>query len=571
MKRFFTKSTVLAIFSFFCLEAVNGQTMNHHWLKSFGGESYERGNCIAVDESGNSFIAGFFAETADFDPGEESFLMTAIGHFDSFIVRLNASGDLVWARQLGGIDSYTEALSLTLDAEGNVYIVGYFNATVDFDPSEEGVYQLTSAGNKDVFICKLNSQGEFVWAHKIGIYSEEQAFSVTVSPQGNLLIAGCFEGTVNLNPVPDQQYWLTSNGGWDIFILKLTADGHFIWARRVGGEYWDYYPVITTNALEEVFVVGSFQVSGDFNPGEEEYILESMGGEDGFFLKLNADGDFMWAHRIGGSGYDRPTGIAVAPDGDVIVGGTFSSIVDFDFSEEVFELTEIGDADLFLARYTTDGELVWVTQMGGAESEFLKSMAIDLAGNIYCTGGFYYSTDLNPLGAPYAFTSAGMADGFVSMHNSYGNLVWAGRMGGSQMDWGSGIAVDTEGNVYITGTFHDVADFPPHEANHILTSLGSEEVFVFKMSVDYNAGLHNESDKQISLLFPNPTSDFLNIHLGSEFLGASYSIIDLTGRVIKEGIVDSEQFVLSVSNLAAGAYFFKLRGKILVVDKFLKS
>jgi len=253
------------------------------------------------------------------------------------------------------------------------------------------------------------------------------------------------------------------------------------------------------------------------------------------------------------------------------VGGVFGGTVDFDLSQEVFELVEMGDGDMFLARYSTDAELIWVTQMGGVESEFLKSLAVDLSGYIYCTGGFYYATDLNPLGTPYTFTSAGMADGFVSMHNSLGNLIWAGRMGGSQTDWGSGIAVDSEANVYIIGTFQDVANFPPYQASHILTSMGSEEVFVFKMSVDDNTGLQNNNDKLISKVFPNPACEILSINLGNEFLGAYYSVIDLTGRAIKEGIIDSEQFTLSVSDMAQGAYIFKVKGKKILLEKFLKS
>ena len=132
----------------------------------FGGTSNDYGNSIAVDASGNIYTTGYFAGTVDFDPSAGTYNLTSAGGNDIFISKLDASGNFVWAKQLGGTND-EKGNSIVVDASGNIYTTGNFAGTVDFDPGA-GTFGLASTGNYDIFISKLDASGYFVWAKKMG-------------------------------------------------------------------------------------------------------------------------------------------------------------------------------------------------------------------------------------------------------------------------------------------------------------------------------------------------------------------------------------------------------------------
>lgn len=136
------------------------------WATQLEGIGNDEGHSVAVDSSGNVYTTGFFSATADFDPGPGTFNLTSAGGTDVFISKLNNAGNFVWARQLGGT-SVDQGLSITVDNSGNVYTTGFFSVTADFDPGP-GAFTFTSGGLRDIFISKLDSTGNFVWARQFG-------------------------------------------------------------------------------------------------------------------------------------------------------------------------------------------------------------------------------------------------------------------------------------------------------------------------------------------------------------------------------------------------------------------
>ena len=139
---------------------------NFVWVKRFGGTTEERGYSIAVDALGNIYSTGYFSGTTDFDPNGGVFNLITVGSKDAFISKLDAAGNFVWAKQFGS-SLVEHGYSIAVDGSGDVYTTGIFNSTTDFDPSGGTAY-LTTAGNNDVFVSKLNSAGNFVWAKSMG-------------------------------------------------------------------------------------------------------------------------------------------------------------------------------------------------------------------------------------------------------------------------------------------------------------------------------------------------------------------------------------------------------------------
>jgi len=281
------------------------------WAQSIGGSSDEKAFSVAADASGNVYTTGYFRNTVDFDPGSGVFNLTSAGGGDIFISKLDNSGNFVWARAIGGTpaNAIDKGNAIALDNSGNVYTTGRFLNTVDFDPGA-GVFNITAAGEGDVFISKLNSSGNFVWAIAMGGTDGEEGLSIALDASENIYTTGGFEETADFDPGAGV-FNLTSNGYSDIFISKLDNAGSFIWAKAMGGTNPEGGESIALDAFGNVYTTGQFLGTVDFNPGSGVNNLTSAGGRDIFISKLDNAGNFVWAKRMGGTDWDAGYSIAI--------------------------------------------------------------------------------------------------------------------------------------------------------------------------------------------------------------------------------------------------------------------
>ena len=148
-------AATLLFFILVCVNFTQAQSPNLAWAKGLGGTLGDQGRSVAVDGAGNVYTTGFFNGTVDFDPNAGVFNLTSAGSNDIFVSKLDATGNLVWAKAMGGTN-VDIGLGIAVDATGNVYTTGYFNGTVDFDPNA-GVLNLTSTGAQDNFVSKLET------------------------------------------------------------------------------------------------------------------------------------------------------------------------------------------------------------------------------------------------------------------------------------------------------------------------------------------------------------------------------------------------------------------------------
>jgi len=208
------KSTfpIIVCFIFFTgLNKFNAQTLE--WAKSFGGTSADISTTIVVDQMGNVYTTGFFKGTVDFDPSTEISNLNSNGNDDVFVQKMDADGNFLWAKSFGGI-SRDIARCIIVDKTGNVYTTGYYSGTVDFNPSEEfGL--LTSEGENDIFIQKLDSSGNFIWVKSIGGPTSDEGSSIALDASGNIYSTGYFTGTVDFD-IGTGTNSLTSAGFADI-------------------------------------------------------------------------------------------------------------------------------------------------------------------------------------------------------------------------------------------------------------------------------------------------------------------------------------------------------------------
>lgn len=447
---------------------------------ALGSTGSDVGNAVATDNAGNIYITGRFSGTVDFDPGAGTTNLVSAGGDDAFVAKYTSAGGLVWARQFGGTLN-EQGLAIAVDSAGNVYTTGEYSGTVDFDPGP-GTYSLGNAGSTDVFISKLDADGNFAWARRIGSSGGDQGLGIAVDSSGNVVTTGRFINTVDFDPDPVAEHKLSAAGNSDIFISKLDAAGKFVWARRMGSSEVDAGFGVAIGPDDSIYTTGTFVGTVDFDPGPGTYSLVSS-GQDVFVSQLDAAGNFVQAVRMGGSGSDQGNGIDVDSAGNVYVTGSFNgSNADFDPGPDVFTLVSNGVQDAFVTKLDAAMALVWARQFGGAGTDIGNGIAVDGAGNVYATGRFSGTVDFDPGSGTFNLVSAGGNEVFVSKLDSQGHFVLAKQLGGTSNDAGLGIATDgTVGHVYVTGSFEGTADFDPGSGTHNLVSAGSLDAFVWKL------------------------------------------------------------------------------------------
>lgn len=315
---------------------------NYQWARRLTGTSQERANAIVVDASGNSYVAGYFYGTTNFNSefgGPFNLTASASGQ-DGYICKYDASGMFVWAKAMG-----EEVRSLTLDSNGDLLVTGHFVGTEDFDPNA-GVFNLTSQGVADAFICKLSAAGNLIWAKQVGGTNTQEGYGITVDANNNIYTTGQFLGTTDFDPGV-ANFDLTSAGGSDIFVLKLDASGNFGWAKRMGGTEPDNGQIIAINGNGEVIVNGHFKSTVDFDPGTGTFNLTNLhpgNSSLGFIVALDASGNFIWAKNT-----QLPYLHAMAVDNsdNIYTAGAFEGTIDFNFGPGVSNLSATG-SDAFV-------------------------------------------------------------------------------------------------------------------------------------------------------------------------------------------------------------------------------
>jgi len=378
-----------------------------------------------------------------------------------------------WAKKCGG--SNDESVSvITTDSDGNIYTTGSFLGTADFDPGT-GEQNFTSAGQGDIFIQKLDTDGNLLWAKHMGGNLGDGGRSIVTDANGNVYTTGAFRGTVDFDPGPGVQNLNT--GGRDIFIQKLDSAGNFVWVKQLGEEGSDTGESITTDAEGNVYTTGDFRGTADFNPGPGVQLLYSAGSSDIFIQKLDSDGNFIWAKKVGGTNIDEAESIHTDAEGNVYITGDFRETADFDPGSEVYHLTSAAESDIFIQKLDTDGNFIWAKQIGGDGNEHGKSI-IDANGNVYTTGVFRETVDFDPGSDVYDLTPAGHLAVFIQKLDTDGNFVWAKQIDADDYLGGNSITTDVDGNAYITGYFADTVDFDPGPEVYNLTIRMPIEIYI---------------------------------------------------------------------------------------------
>jgi hypothetical protein len=263
----------------------NGNFIWATQLESTGGGICRK---ISIDSLGNIYTSGSFTDTAYFDPNTGSFSSISEGARDIFVCKLDTSGNLNWARTVGGTLN-DESFSLVAGNSGKVYITGVYSDTVDFDPGASVLIK-TSNGGGDIFLMELDSAGNFGWAQVIGGSSDDFGVSIELDNSENIYLNGIFADTVDFDPGPGIYHLTTPpTAVASTFTCKLTNAGTFMWALGLGTIPYLFSKPMTLDASDNVYLAGGFVGTSDFDPGNGVFNMTatSPNSGDAFTLKLN--------------------------------------------------------------------------------------------------------------------------------------------------------------------------------------------------------------------------------------------------------------------------------------------
>lgn len=409
-----------------------------------------------------------------------------------------------WTQAWGG-NGADDARRVATDEAGNVYVVGEFSGTVDFDPAPASAdFHTSYNGSIDAFVSKYDVNGDFLWAKTWGGSRRDVAYGVGVDAAGSAYVVGPFMDTVDFNPDPSIDDIHASNGisgtvyQNNIYLSKFSADGTYRWVRTWGPAY-----VLNAAGGAEAYSVavdGNFlYVVGDFSGGTTDF--NPWGGHDyhtnhppvigpiffdAFLSKFDLNGNFQWAKTWGGEGYDDGPGVAVDSAGNVYIAGMYASqTINFDPAGGAAGLGHPAHdsgamVDVFLSKFDSGGNFQWVKTWGGQGTEdAMGTIVLDSADNVYVAGRFAsIDCDFNPGGTPDLHSTHGDQDAFVSKFTPGGAFQWARTWGGSDSDSAMGLAVDERGNVEVAGWFSQSVDFDPGSAADNHSSNGQRDAFI---------------------------------------------------------------------------------------------
>jgi hypothetical protein len=460
-----------------------------------GGSDYDFGSGIAVDTSGCAYITGW-TYSVDF-PMKNAFQPGNVGGADVFVAKLNNTGNaLLYSTYVGGSGNDFGA-AIAVDATGAAYVTGYTDST-DF-PTTSGVISRTNAGLHDAFVFKINAAGTaLAYSTYLGGSGDDYGTGIAVAGAPGFAYVTGYTTSTDFPTV--YAYQAANAGQTDAFVAEINTTGTaLVYSTYLGGSSQDYATAIALDTAGLAYVTG-YTNSTNF-PTANPCQAANNGGWDSFIavLVFSATGStppykttLWYSTYLGGKGDDFATAIAVAANSaapnDVcayVTGTTSSSdLATLSATGNAYQMSIAGNYDAFVAKVdpvlTGAGTLVYLTYLGGEDFDAGGGIVVDSANNAYIVGQTWSQT-FPVKGGSFQLQLNGACDAFATKLNAAGSsLSYSSYLGGSDYDVATAAAMDSSGNLYMTGyTFS--TDFPvvAPMAGHLS---GSSNVFVTKIT-----------------------------------------------------------------------------------------
>lgn len=523
------------------------------WAKGFTATNIINGSCIKTDTTGNVYLSGIFAGTVDFDPGVGVFNLSTTSSGEMYFAKYDSMCSFIWAKMVTGGDA-EDPLVMDLDNNGNIIISGQFSGTADFDPGTATLY-LTSNGWTDIFLSKYNHQGDFIWAKSVGGNDWDHPSGLDIDSDGNVYYSGMFSSdSIDCDPGPDTCMFVPS-GSYTAFVSKLDGAGNFIWAKNMGHLNISWRQSIRLDNAANIYCIGSFQDTLDFDPGIGVFNLASNGSLDICLFSLNSNGDFVWARNMGGgSNWPADRGFSLTLDHleNIYATGFFGIEADLNPGPGVENLSTVGETDAFVVKLNPCPDILTTI----AETACLS---YNFYGIELTTTGIY----THPI-----MTSEG-CDSVIRLNLTIETVDTSVTQNGNIL-----ISNATAASYQWIDCFNNNTPFPG-ATDQIFTSpiTGSFAVIVTENGCTDTSACYiintigideSVADSEI-MLFPNPSHNTINIE--SLFPLIRIEIYNSMGQPVLQKDCTQQKETIDIKTLSTGTYFIRVIGNEKIAVK----
>jgi len=437
------------------------------WGTYFGGSDDETSYALTTDKWGNVYMTGTTGSLSNIAT-TGAYQITYGGGTntygaDAFLSKWNMDGDLLWATYYGG-DNVDVAKGVDCDTMGNVYLSGNTKSLLGI--STVGSFQENLAGvqdRADIFLVKFDNNGQRIWSTYYGGAKEDggTSMSLFVSNQNNIYITGNTQ-SVDL-PISMGAHQPTLAGSHDAFITKFDINGQLEWGTYYGGSSGDYPNGITSDSLNNVYIVGYTKSSNGISTlgGYQEVY---GGGDDAFVSKFDNNGQLLWGSYFGGNSIDRGSVISTH-NNQLIIAGVTSSLTGIATTgsfQDTFTTGSGGDA--FLANFDLNGNLIWSTYYGGEDAEAVGGICINDQGDIYLSGQTQSLNNIATIGS-YQESLSGISDIYLVKFNSLGERGWGTYLGSPDIESLGLLTGDKYTNLYLSGQTNGAVNIATNNAH----------------------------------------------------------------------------------------------------------
>jgi hypothetical protein len=518
------------------------------WARCAGGSGNEFVHAITADSSGNIYLTGSYYSPSLYI-GSDTLLNHGAGEI--FLIKYNSDGDLIWTKSIGGNDSDVGDF-ISTDSEGNVILAGHFQSPVIYFDSDS----ITNSGSRNILIIKYDAEGNCIWV-KYGAGECKATITSFISDvAGNIYIAGNFSS----NGIILGTDTLTSKGFTDIFLSKIDSNGNFLWTKSAGGDDIDHVNCIDIDDAGNIYISGDY--SGISIIFEADTLTnDSAYYQDIFLSRYDNYGNFNWAVSLGGTGGDYPYCIDLDNSGSIYLAGTFRSPI---ISSGSSFVVNSGAYDVFLAKYSNIGDLLWMKSIGGSNDESCSAVKTDNSGDVYISG--LYEGPYITFGSD-TLTCAGYSDIYFLKYDANGIISMKKSLGGEGFESVRPILFDNSGNIFFAGSFESQNLIIGIDT---LTNNGDRDIFLAKFGLNNSVNVIRTSDDV--LVYPNPATRTIYISILENKTELKYiSIFNMIGQQLSN--IDSQNqntLKVDISNLVKGTYIVKIQtSNIFVIKKLI--
>jgi hypothetical protein len=343
------------------------------WFRTIGSRGNDIALNVIVDNKGDNVLIGMSgSDSVHFG----SVVLPSLGKTDILVAKYSTEGIRIWAKNFGGSGT-DRGTAIVYDNEENYLITGWFHGRAHFDN-----INFVPVGRGDVFIAKLDPQGNVIWAKRAGGAGEDLGQAITADALGNSYVAGDFLETAYFG---DDS--LISKGNYDIFVAKYDRAGEVVWIKNFGGSKDDRATgIVYDHKNDNLVLTGSFTGQLQFDGTSQILLAEDADDQDMLLVCMDSDGTMKWALSQGGQAPDAGKSVQIDPSGNIYVSGVFSETMNIGANT----LRSLGQLDGFIAKYDPFGQPVWITHAGGGpDDDFADAIAPSLSGSeVFVTGSF---------------------------------------------------------------------------------------------------------------------------------------------------------------------------------------